>query len=585
MRLAARPFGASLLALVALGAACSDAFPPPFAAAHPDDPLPHRGGTLHIGTFADLRTLDPAVAGDDLSSSIIEQMYAGLVDYDAEGKVVPDLAERFETSPDGLVYRFVLRQGVKFHDGSLVTAADVKRSIERALHPTTPGSNTSLFDTISGFAAYQAGKEPHLSGVVVEGTYVVAIHLDATDARFLPVLALAALRVVCPSAGDRYKDAWEPCGAGPYKLPPGGWERGRGLTLVRHEGYFRAGLPHVDAISWTFAMNRAGELYAFEDGSIDMTHDLGDAELTALRADPRWRPFMAPEPDRTVDGEVMNNEIAPFDRVEVRRAVAAAIDRSHYHAYKPESLQPTGQALPPAVPGYDPHFEGQRYDYDAALAHMAKAGLAYDPVSGRGGWPKPVPYYMVRQGSTEYTAQLLAQDLAKIGIRLELHLVNWPTFLTLAYTRGAVAMSSPGWSMDYPDPSDFFEALFSSKSIAPEQSSNMAFYENHHLDDVIDRARHELDPARRGALFTEANRIVCDEAPWAFTDTRRFVDVFQPYVRGYAAHPVWTFQTHATWLDRGAEARRDTLGTLWSLPPAMATHVAVPRAPRPGGAF
>ncbi len=551
-----------VLGLAGLVAGCSSPFAAPIEALHPEDATPRRGGTLRLGSFADIRTLDPAVASDDLASSALQDLFAGLVDYDASAQIVPDLARRFEVSPDGLVYRFFLREGVRFHDGSELLASDVKRSIERALHPTTPSPASSLYDTILGYDAYTAGKAEHLEGVVVEGRYVVAIHLRETDARFLSVLALHTLRPVCPSAGDRYNDTWEPCGAGPYRLPPGGWDRGRGLVLVRHEGYFRPGLPYVDSIEWTFSMNRAGELYAFEDGDLDLTHDLGDSELVALRADPRWAPFVLAEPDRTVDGEVMNTEIPPFDRVEVRRAVAAAIDRAHYHAYKPESLTPSGQALPPAVAGYDPHFVGQTYDYEAALAHMAKAGFPYDPTTGKGGYPGVIPYYLVRQGATEYTAQILAQELAKIGLRLELHLVNWPTFLSLAYTRGAVAMSNPGWAMDYPDPSDFFEALFSSKAISAEQSTNMAFYRSARLDDLVEKARHELDATRRAALFTEANHVVCDDAPWAFTDTRRFEDVVQPYVRGFSPHPVWAFQTATTWVDRPGKGRRDGLGFL-----------------------
>jgi ABC-type transport system substrate-binding protein len=552
-----------LLGITTFIAACGTAFPEPFPAANPDDPAPRRGGTLRLGSFADIRTLDPAVESDDLAASIVESMFSGLVDFDASANVVPDLAERFEVSGDGLEYRFYLHQGVRFHDGSELTAADVKRSIERALHPSTPCPNASFFESIQGFEAYTGGKAEHLDGVVVLGTYIVAIRLHDTDSRFLSVLALHQLRPVCPSAGDRYQDTWEPCGAGPYKLAPGRWDRGRGLTLSRHEGYFRPGLPYIDSIEWTFSMNRSGELFAFQDGALDLTHDLQDAELISLRNDPRWSPFLKPEPDRTVDGEAMNTVVPPFDNIDVRRAVASAIDRSHYHAYKPETLSPSGQALPPAVHGYDPHFVGQTYDYDAALAHMARAGYPYDPKTGTGGYPRPIPYLLVRQGATEYTAQLLAQDLAKIGLHLELELVSWPTFLSLAYTRGATAIAAPGWAMDYPDASDFFESLFSSKAIQGEQSTNTSFYRNARVDELILRARHELDDARRTALFAEANHIVCDEAPWAFTTTRRFDDVSQPYVRGFAPHPVWTFYTAATWMDRKIAETSRNLGLLW----------------------
>jgi peptide/nickel transport system substrate-binding protein len=258
----------------------------------------------------------------------------------------------------------------------------------------------------------------------------------------------------------------------------------------------------------------------------------------------------------------MNTEIPPFDDVEVRRAVAAAIDRDHYRAYKPELFTVNTQVLPPVVPGYDASFVGQKYDYAAALAHMAKAGYAFDPSTGRGGYPGVVPYYLVRQGASEHTGQILAQELAKIGIRLELRLVSWPTFLSLAYTRGAVAMADPGWGMDYPDPSDFFEALFSSKAITGEQSTNTAFYRSPRVDDLIERARHELDPGKRAALFTEANRVVCDDAPWAFTVAQRGEYVAQPYVRGFKPHPVWIYYSASTWIDRPGSAKATELGAL-----------------------
>ncbi len=572
----ARCLAATCAASFGFLAGCEGSFSAPLPAGHPADVAPKRGGTLRLGSFADIRSLDPAVASDDLAAAPLESMFSGLVDYDAAAQIEPDLARRYEISQDGLIYRFFLREGVRFHDGAELTAEDVKRSVERALHPTTPSPAASLYDTIDGFAAFTSGRSEHLDGVVVEGRYVVSIRLRETDARFLSLLALHPLRPVCASAGSRYDDAWKPCGAGPYKLAS--WDRGRGLVLQRHDGYFRPGLPYIDAIEWTFGMNRVAERYAFEDGTVDLTHDLADAELLAMRRDARWAPLMAPEPDRTVEGEAMNTEIAPFDRVEIRRAVASAIDRDHYRAYKPESLSPSGQALPPAVAGYDPTFIGQRYDYDAALAHMAKAGFPFDPATGRGGYPYPIPYLLVRQGSTEYTAQLLAQDLAKIGLRLELRLVNWPTFLSLAYTRGATAIAAPGWAMDYPDPADFFESLFSTKSISAEQSSNTAFYSNPRLDALLEEARHQLDPQRRRDLWDRANRIVCDEAPWAFTTTRHFVDVRQPYVRGFVPHPVWTFHTAGAWLDRTTREKDSSLGLFWGEP--TEAHALLARAGR-----
>ncbi len=534
---------------------CGGELAAPIPAAHGMDELPRRGGVLRLASFADIRGLDPASISDGLSAIVIELLYAGLVDYDESGKIVPDLAERWDVDQEGLTYRFVLRHDARFHDGEEVTAEDVKRSVERALHPTTPNPASSFYENLLGYKEYTEKKSPHLAGVVVEGKYVVSFKVKQPDATFLPVLGMQALRPVCKSAGTRYADGWHPCGAGPFKLPQSGWDRGRSVSVVRHEGYFRPGLPHLDGVSWTYGMNIVTERFKFLDGELDSIREFSQPDLIKFQNDPRWRPFGQYEPDRTIYAQGMNVEMPPFDNVEVRRAVAAAIDREKYHLVRPSTVRAAHQLLPPSVPGYRAEFRGQRYDRAEALEHMRRAGYAYDPATGKGGYPHVVPYYAYKQGLTEFTGQLLQQDLAKIGIRIELRILSWPTFLALTHRRGKVAIAETGWNMDFPDPSDFFEPLFASKSIRDEDSSNTSFYRNPRLDGLLDRARRELDPVTRGVLYEEANAIVCDEAPWAFTHSNRWYDVWQPYVRGFREHPVWSQYVAGVWLDRESARR------------------------------
>jgi ABC-type transport system substrate-binding protein len=534
---------------------CNRPLPDPPMGDHPDDDTPRRGGTLRLASFGDMRFLDPAVVGDALSFAAAEVVFAGLVDYDKDSNVVPDLASRYEVAEGGTVYRFFLREGVVFHDGTELTAEDVKRSIERALHPDTPGPVAFLFAPILGYDAYTAKKADHLEGVVVEGRYVVAIHLKESDSRFLYMLALPPLRPVCKSAGDRYSDTWAACGAGPFKVLPGGWDRGRSLTLVRHDGYFRPGRPFLDAVTWTFNMNRATEVYRFEDGDLDSTRDLSDGDVERFLRDPRWKPFYAFEADKSVTGEFMNTEIPPFDNVEVRRAVAAGINRWNYHLIKPVSLSPATQAIPPSVPGFDPTFRGQTYDYEAALEHMRRAGFPYDPTTDKGGYEPVIPYYAYPQGTNVYGAQFLQQELAKIGLRIDIRLVNFPTFIALAGRRKTTPMSAPGWQMDYADPSDFFDPIFGSDSISDENSTNYAFYKNPRLDEILTRARRELDRKARYALYGEANRIICDDAPEAFTFFFHFFVVSQPYVHDFGKHPVWTAYAADAWIDHDTKGR------------------------------
>jgi ABC-type transport system substrate-binding protein len=274
----------------------------------------------------------------------------------------------------------------------------------------------------------------------------------------------------------------------------------------------------------------------------------------------------------------MNTEIAPFDNVEVRRAVAAAIDREHMRLIRPGNLRAANLPIPPAVPGANPKLRGQSYDYEAALEHMRKAGYPYDPKTGQGGWPHPVKYVIYRQGLSEYTVQLLAQDLAKIGIRLDVQVVNYPSYLAITHRRGKAAMTQYGWQQDYPDPSDFLDPLFHSRAINDEDTNNLAFYKNPRLDALLDRAKRELDPAARQRLYDEAQEIVCDEAPWAFTYYYRWYDAHQPYVRGYKPHSVWTHHVSFSWLDRGSGAQAG----LFAAPPSTLAAVLGGRpAPRP----
>jgi ABC-type transport system substrate-binding protein len=516
-----------------------------------------------VATYVDMRNLDPAGPSDGLVLQAQQLMFAGLVDLDDHRAVVPDLAERWSVEDGGRTYRFTLRTGVTMHDGAELTADDVKRSVERALHPSTPNSNASYFEGITGYRAFADGKAGHLEGVTVEGRYAVTFHLDAPDATFLPRLATHSLRPVCRSAGDRYDDTWTPCGAGPFRLPPGGFQRGTSLRLVRHEAYFRAGLPYLDAVEWALNIQPLAQRYRFEAGELDLLRDMSQSDLTRFASDPRWKPFGAVDGDIRAFGESMNTRMPPFDNVEVRRAVAAAIDWDHVRMLKPADVTLSRQPIPPGVPGYDPAVVGQRYDYGAALEHMRRAGYPYDPSTGKGGWPEPIVYPLNEQGMLAYTAQLLQQDLAKIGLRIELRLVSWQAFLALQSRPGGAALSQGNWEMDYPDPSSFFEPLFTTDAIPPA-GYNTSFYSNPRVDELVARAHRDIDPENRRRLYREAAEILCNDAPWAFGYSYHWLYLRQPYVRGFVPHPVWSLDLTRVWLDRSTQGRERRL---WSAIP------------------
>ncbi len=543
---------ATAVALVLALAGCSDELAPPIPTAHPGDITPRRGGMLTSASFGDIRTLDPANIGDGIVPQILESMFAGLIDYDLEGKIVADLADHWTVSEDGTVFRFVLREGVRFHDGDEVTAEDVKRSAERALHPSAPNPYSTYFASIVGYDRFVAGKSEHIDGITVTGRYVVTFQLAKPDATFLYALAMPPLRPVCKSAGTRYSDTWHPCGAGPFKLPPDGWDRGRQITVVRHEGYFRPGLPYLDAVRTMFHVNLTSQRFKFLSGEEDIIRDILAPEIRKFQVDPRWKPFGEYELDKQIAGISMNTEMVPFDNIELRRAVASALDRDQLVLIRAANLRAASVPVPPAVEGYDPTLEGQHFDYAAALEHMRRAGYPYDPVTRTGGYPKPIPYLTYSQGVDEYMVQVTMQQLARIGITLDVRIVNYAAYLALRGRRYATVVGPAFWTQDYPEAGSFLEPLFHSKSINDEDSNNNAFYKNPRVDALIDRARRELDTERRMRLYSAAQAIICDEAPWAFIYNYRFYAQWHPYVHDYKPHPMWTTDPTRVWVDRVA---------------------------------
>jgi ABC-type transport system substrate-binding protein len=537
---------AATVAMIGSGACRRLAAPIP--AAH-DGGVPTVGGELHLASFTEMRNLDPAGPLDGLSIQAVGLIFAGLVDYDEQGKIVGDLADHWDVEDGGRLYRFVLRPGTMMQDGNLLIADDVKRSIERALRPSSPNANASAADVIEGYEAFAAGKAAHLSGVVVESEDTLSIRLRTADALFIHVMGMHMMRPVCRTGGERYADDWQPCGAGPFRIAPQGWRPGTSLTLTRNASYFRSPLPYLDSIRWLFNVKLTAQSAYFQDGNLDALGDATGSFGDLLAADPRWADLGTTSAETNIYGESMNTEMPPFDNVEVRRAVAAAIDRTHYVALKAANMTALTQAIPAGIEGYDPLFEGQRYDYAAALEHMRRAGYPYDPATRKGGWPGTIDY-VVYEGLPVLTAQVLQQELARIGLRIDLRVMSVPAFLASQQRRRGAQMTVGNQAADYPDAAALFQPIFTTDGIREEGSQNTAFYANGRVDDLLRRAQAELDPQRRKGLYREVNAILCDDAPWAFTFSFHHRGVRQPYVHGLTERAAWRTDFSRVWIDR-----------------------------------
>lgn len=492
---------------------------------------PVSGGTLRLATMYSARTLDPAVASDEMGIALGRMMFGKLIDLDERGQFVPGLSERMEWADGGLTLRLQLRAGVRFQDGAELTAVDVKRSIERALSPRVPSPAASHFASIAGLEAYRAQKADHISGVEALGDHTVVFRLTEPDSSLPSLLSTSFVAPVCPSTPFEVARTTEAtlCGAGPFRIAS--FESEQGAKLVKHAEFYLPDRPHLDAVEVMFRVRPQVQRYRFERGELDLVRELSSTDAGLFLADSRYEELVHVVKNMRVSAIFMNTERAPFENVSLRRAVSFAIDPSVLARLRPDLAQLT-TVIPEGVPGRPKASAGRTHDLKRALAAMEAAGYPYNPETGEGGYPDVIEYVTIPDSLEQAAAEIYQQQLARVGLRVKLRLISSLSYLTITQRRAATTMGWAGWQADYPDPLTFFDPNLVSWSVG-DVTQNYSFFVNDELDRVVKAARRETDFDKRAALFGEAEAIVATEAPWVPTTTPSTIEVRQPWLRGY----------------------------------------------------
>ena len=505
---------------------------------------PQRGGTLMLWDESRVRMLDPHVAFDVASSTIINLLFDSLYDYDREMRLVPGLAAALpDIAPDGRLLTVPIRRGVRFHNGREVTAHDVVWSFERMLAPDLHSPGASYYSAIVGFDAYQKKQAAHMAGLSAPDDYTFRIELARADQSFVHTLAM---RFSAPIPREEVEGRGKgndlrrrAVGTGPFRLAS--WDPGVRIVLERNHRYFIAGRPYLNRIVFEEGLKRDTAFLRFRNGEVDIVPRMGPADQMLMR-NSRWRPFSSTIARPDVFALFMNTEMAPFDNVHVRRAVAFALDRERWARARNFMIRPTGQILPPSIPGYDPKLpHAQRFDLVRAREEMKLAGYPQ-------GLPDPVTLWTSDGATGRAYGELAQADLARIGIELQLKQVSFPLYREETRKPKTAQLAAGGWSMDFPDASNFLN-LVSSSARAEQDSINRSFFSDPALDALLDRALVEPNPERRTAMYREANDMVAHAAPWAIFANTQAPQAWQPYVKGYAPHPVYWLPVAEVWLD------------------------------------
>ncbi|MDR7520398.1 MAG: ABC transporter substrate-binding protein [Armatimonadota bacterium] len=453
-------------------------------------PAVQRGGRLTFALRGDAVTLDFLLSTSPEDRIIYRAVYDPLFEIDENLNVVPWLVERWDVSPDGKVYTFSLRRGVKFHDGTDLNAEAVKINFDRILNP----ANRSPLR--ADMASVQR--------VDVVDSHTVRVALSEPFAPFLSILTDRNGYIVSPAAIERHgRDlSRNPVGTGPFQFVE--WVKDDRITFRRNAAYWRRGEPFLDELVFRVVPDDTVRLTMLRTGQVDLADWVDPRDVRKVKASPHLAIYEVES--FGFDMIRLNVSRPPFDNKLVRQAFAWAVDRE---ALRTVAYRGTGSAavgpIPPRMWAFDSALRAYSYDPNRARALLQQAGL-----------PGGVSFALqVRNVPLDQTrAQLVQQQIAAAGLRASIQLVDIGTLLGNLRT-GAFEASQSFWSGRVDPDGNMFRHFHTS---AIQGGTNFMRYSNAQVDRLLDRAREITDVNERRRLYAEAQRFIVDDAPMIFTN-------------------------------------------------------------------
>lgn len=490
-------------------------------------------------------TIDPQRGTDYTETYAMVNIYDTLVFPNSAGDMEPKLAENWKASPDGLTHTFTLKKGVKFHDGSELTAEDVVFTMNRSL---------SLKEGYSWLWADIIGK------VSADGSHKVIFSLKKPFAPF--VSTLAWLYVVNKDAILAHKEAgdhgefgdygakWlsvatnEDAGSGPYKLKS--WDRGRAIVFERFADYFQGwpkGEKSLDEVHSLFIPENATVRTMLRKGELTMvehwrTYD--DYQEMDKYPNAHVISFISPE----LLSFKMNTKKKPTDDIHIRRALAWAMDYDAVlNILEPGSAVAKGP-IPQTIPGHNPRLFRYSMNLDKAGEELKKSKY----------YPDIPPIEVVLPAGLENRRKMalrFQQNLATLGVKLIVNIEPWGRMTDLATTLETTPnIMIISVSANYPDPDTYLYTMYHSKAAGTWASTE--WLQDPLVDQLIEKERVTIDPAERAHLMNVLQHIVVERCPDIFVYTMAMRVAVQNYLKGFTPRPVMSFYYyfHDWWYEK-----------------------------------
>ena len=509
-------------------------------------------GTMFIGCKKDTKaggvmrlhinqpvSLDPPNCYESEGIQVIRQVWDGLFTWDPKTlEVVPELAEKWEVSSDGLVYTFHLRKGVKFQSGRALKAEDFVYSWSRVANKDTASYLAYHLSPIKGYDECQAGTATTLAGVKAIDDNTLEVTLSYPYADFITTLGHVVFYPVAKEDIEKWGDEYTKHinGTGPFKFVE--WIDDQSIKLVRNDDYY-GDKASLDEVQYVIIADENTAFLEFKGGNLEYT-DIPVGKIKATQEDPKLKDGAIVKPMLALYYYGFNLETAPFkDNAKLREAISWAIDRKNIVDTLMEGAPtPATGFVPPGIPGFQENASEVTYNLEKAKALLAEAGYP----NGEG---LPTLQFGFNTGAGhEQIAEAIQADLKDIGINVEIEGFEWGTMLEKAKA-GEIVFYRLGWVADYPTMDNFLYPLFYSKS-----SDNYGEYNNPEVDKLLLEARSTIDKDARIAKYREIEKkILADHA---------FVNIYfyslrmivQTYVKGFELDAMENYDLSKVYMEK-----------------------------------
>ena len=522
-----------VLALLASACGGSNASQSPTSDASGGAGTPKTGGSITVAIEGEPASMDPAFDYDFVSGIAVSSMTEPLLKFcENDQKLCPNLAESWTASPDGMTYTLKIRQGVKFHDGSIMTVDDVVFSLDRIRDPK--------------LASYVGWMLAKVKDVTAPDATTVVITLSEPDALFEYALAATAAHVVSKkfveANGDKYgKPQVGSMGTGPFKFVE--WKSGDHQTLARFDDYWDKanGGPYLDQITIKIIPEPTTRVAGLQTGEIDfIVNNIPSDQYATVKAIKDVNLTFT----ESYYGEWMtfNTKKAPFDNVKVRQALNYAFDKKAVRElfYGADAAPTKGTLVNPSLWTFEKDAWQAAWDqlpaYDVDLAKakqlLDESGVA-DQLNGT-----EIAYYDSTP-SIKGAAEAFIDSMSKLGITIKARKVTYQENVALQFgPHNDYDILVASWGSDFPDPSGNLRPNFASENIVAG-GANSSAYENKQVDELLAKQNTLVDKAERAKLLIEAQKLIADDSVVIVTAYPGWPLAVNKRLAGYSVSSLW----------------------------------------------